>query len=131
MTRVAKAVAQVLGIALVFLGLFAFMPNPVIGAEGFFGTDAAHNGIHLALGLMLLLASTRGEQTSTFALYLVCFMLTIFAFLSYRQLGRWDKAMLLDAVLVTASDTWLHLAMALVAATGAKMNTSSKQLFYE
>lgn len=131
MSRVAKTVAQVLGITLVFLGLFAFMPNPVIGAEGYFGSDAAHNGIHIAFGLVLLLASYRGEQSSAFALYLVCAMLTLFAFLGYRQLGRWDKAMLMDVVLVTKSDTWLHLALALTAAVGAKMNTSSKQLFYE
>ena len=131
MTRVAKTVAQILGITLIVLGLFAFVPNPIIGVDGYFGSDAAHNGIHIGLGLMLLAASAKGEQSSTFALYLVFAMLSLFAFLGYRQLGRWDKAMLMDAVLITKSDTWLHLALALVAAAGAKMNTSSKQLFYE
>ncbi len=37
-----------------FLGLAGFLPNPVIGTSGFIRADAAHNFLHIFLGLFLL-----------------------------------------------------------------------------
>ena len=88
MFRVAKAVAQILGTTLVILGLFAFVPNPIIGVDGYFGSDAPHNGIHIGLGLILLAASAKGEQSSTLALYLVFAILSLFAFLGIAYAQR-------------------------------------------
>ncbi len=105
----AKKLAIVFGIVFVIVGLLGFITNPVVGAEGYFVTDAIHNVVHLLVGVVLLIAAGKGAKASSMALkifgavYLVLFLN-----------GLIDSTKLLGFITQNDKDTWLHLVLGVV-----------------
>jgi uncharacterized protein DUF4383 len=110
-----KGLALFLGSIFALVGLFGFVPNPVIGPGGIFETNAAHNIAHLLFGAALLGASASGENAAATtlkasgALYL---LLAVIGFIAVS--GNERSAMLLDVVHINRADNWLHLVLGLV-----------------
>lgn len=111
-------VAKTFGIVLLAVGILGFIPNPIVGDPGaagdeaVFGTNAAHNVVHLASGLVALWAgflSGTPEQHSK--LYNVGFGI-VYAIVTLIGFVAPDTMM--DLLAVNTADNVLHLAIAVV-----------------
>lgn len=60
-----------MGLGLMLIGLLGFLPNPLIGLEGFFRTNAVLNFIIMGHAAALLFAATRESDAALQGLYLV------------------------------------------------------------
>ena len=60
--QVAKILARTLGVLLIVLALVGFIPNPLIGASGYFRTDTILNAVLAGIGILLLSYTTKGES---------------------------------------------------------------------
>lgn len=105
----AKKLSIVLGIVFVLVGLLGFFANPIVGANGFFLTDAIHNVVHLLVGIILLIAAGMGNRSS--ALWLKIFgIVYVILFID----GLIQPTMLLGFVSANMNDAWLHLVLGVV-----------------
>ena len=52
----AKTGALVLGVVFVLVGIAGFVPNPLVGPNGIFVTNAMHDYVHIGSGAVLVLA---------------------------------------------------------------------------
>jgi ABC-type Mn2+/Zn2+ transport system permease subunit len=129
--KVAKTLARVIGVILILLAIVAFLPNPVIGAEGYFRTNAALNAVIAALGFLLLLSTTKGEETAASGLYMVAMLALSFALVGHIQMSEnpsGGEAKLFDLLVCNYEDVWLMAGMAVVMIISGMMNTSSRQV---
>ncbi len=101
----AKKFAVIFGIAFVFFGLLGFVPNPIVGADGFFLTDAIHNVVHLLVGVVLLVAA---KSASASSMWLKIFGV-VYLLLFVNGLIQPEK--LLGFVTANTNDIWLHLGL--------------------
>ncbi len=108
----AKKWAVLFGIVFVIVGLLGFIPNPIVGATGFFQTDMLHNIVHLLVGIVLLFAAKSDSASRLWLkiwgiVYLVLFLDGL---VQIHMNG--DK--LLGIVTANPADTWLHLVLGIV-----------------
>ncbi len=105
----AKKLAVVFGIVFILVGVLGFINNPLVGANGYFVTDAIHNVVHLLIGIILVIAGRKSEGASASAMkifgvvYLVLFLN-----------GLVTPDLLLGFVTQNEADTWLHLFLGIV-----------------
>ena len=52
-----KTLAKLFGWILLIVGVLGFFGNPIIGMTGYFHANAAHNVVHLLLGVIFLFAA--------------------------------------------------------------------------
>lgn len=121
-------VAKTFGIVLLVVGVLGFIPNPIVGDPGaaedaqdrtgaaeegaVFGTNAAHNIVHLVSGLVALWAgflSTTPEQHSK--LYNVGFGIV---YAAVALIGFLALDTMRSLLAVNTADNLLHLAIAVV-----------------
>jgi hypothetical protein len=57
----AKTLALVFGVVFVVAGILGFIPNPIVGRDALFHTNAVHNLVHLIIGAVLLFGWKSGE----------------------------------------------------------------------
>ena len=96
-----KTIVRVLGVVFVAIGILGFFTPTILGL---FEVDAAHNLVHIVLGLVLLLAPTAGATLTVGVVYLVV------AVLGFAM----GPGKLLGLVHVNGADNWLHLVLAAV-----------------
>jgi hypothetical protein len=104
-----KKLAVVFGVVFVLVGLLGFISNPIVGAEGFFVTDAIHNVVHLLVGVILLIAGSKSAAAAGKAL-----MIFGIVYLVLAVNGFISSDMLLGFVAANTNDTWLHLVLGIV-----------------
>ncbi len=129
--KVAKNLARIMGVLFLLLGLLAFLPNPVIGAIGYFRTDTALNCVLLLFAALLLSSTTKGESTAATGLYLVAmlaFALASLGFVTLLDQPEGAAVKLLDLILCNQQDVWLFSGTAVVLLICGLMNTSSRQI---
>ena len=56
-----KTFALVMGIVLVIIGLLGFFNNPIVGEDGFFGSNTYQNILHLIAGAIGVYVGTKGQ----------------------------------------------------------------------
>lgn len=105
-----KKITLTFGWLFIVLGVLGFISNPVIGAHGFFLTNASHNVIHLLSGIVFLWVAysakeKAGSMLRTFGI--VYLIITILGFIS--SLGK-----ILGFIATNTPANWLHLVMALI-----------------
>ncbi len=105
----AKKLAVVFGIVFIIFGILGFISNPIVGAEGYFLTDAIHNAVHLLIGVVLVIAGMQTNKAASMAL-IVLGALYFVLFLN----GLIDNDKLLGFVTANAHDIWLHLVLTIV-----------------
>ena len=118
-----KRMAMIFGATFVAVGLLGFVSNPLIGADGFFMTNAAHNLTHLLIGAVLLFAATQTERAAYLSLLTFGVLYLLLAVMGYATIGAEGHANLLGLVHINGNDNWLHvlLGVALIAtALGAR-----------
>lgn len=110
----AKRLAMVYGAMFVLVALLGFVPNPIIGRDGLFMTNAAHDLVHLLLGAMLLVAATRTEGASVTTMLVVGAIYGLLALLGFAQIGTEGHTNLLGVAHINGADNWLHLTLAVL-----------------
>lgn len=107
----AKNAAMVLGIVFVIVGALGFVPNPIVGPAGIFMTNATHNWVHIASGVVLLLGVYSGLGPSL-ALKIIGVVYAIVAVLGF--ILPMPDGMMLGMIGMNMADKWLHVVLALV-----------------
>lgn len=108
-----KASAMIFGPVFVLMGIAGFVPNPVVGINGFFVTDTLHNLIHIVLGGFLVLGP-RGLNASV-TLKTAASIFLLFAIFGFVM----GEGKLLGLVRVNTADNWLHLVLAMALFAGS------------
>ncbi len=110
----AKRLATIFGAMFVLVGLLGFVPNPIVGRDGLFMTNAPHDLVHILLGAMLLFAGSRTEGASINTLLTVGGIYALLAVLGLAQIGSDGHTMLLGLAHINGADNWLHVALAVL-----------------
>lgn len=106
-----KKLAVVFGIIFVIVGVLGFVPNPIVGHEVtrvIFLTDTMHDLVHILIGVLLIVASTKGAAASAKALKIFGIVYLILAVAGFVYLP------LLGLVTANGADNWLHLVLGVV-----------------
>jgi hypothetical protein len=120
-----------MGLLLILLALIAFLPNPLIGADGYFKTDMILNAVLAAVGVLLLSFTTKGEGTAATGLFFGAMFLLALAAVGYVQLSEYPSGMavkLFNLVACNFEVVYLFGGTGLVLALCGMMNTSSRQV---
>lgn len=59
-----SVVAKTFGFVFLGVGLLGFIPNPIVGSDALFATNAVHNVVHLLSGVLALFAGYSSEDYS-------------------------------------------------------------------
>jgi hypothetical protein len=110
----AKRLAIIFGATLVLVGLLGFVPNPIIGRDGLFMTNPAHDLVHMLLGIILIITGTRTESASITTLLSIGGVYALLALLGFAQIGNEGHGTLLGMAHINGADNWLHVALAVL-----------------
>lgn len=113
----AKQLSIIFGVAFVLTGLLGYFDNPIVGANGYFATNAAHNVAHLLLGAILLLAGLSSGRAAFLSLTGVGAVYLLLAIIGFAAIGGTGTTMLLGIVHINGADNWLHLVLGIVVLT--------------
>ena len=106
----ARLISIILGIIFIAVGVLGFVPNPYVSATGLFEVDLAHNVVHLASGLLLLiLPSIIGGKQSLLLVGVVYAAVAALGFLHPT-----DTTLIAGQIAVNEADRFLHVALAAV-----------------
>ncbi len=102
------------------MGIFGFVPNPLIGDGALFHTNATHNVVHLLVGLVFLLAAFVMPAYATLALKGFGYVYLLIAVLGFLVVDPVSgEGSILGFVDVNGADNWLHVVLgALLVALG-------------
>jgi hypothetical protein len=118
----AKRFAMFFGAVFVLVGLLGFVPNPLVGPDGFFMTNAAHNWAHLLIGVALLVSAGQSERSAYLSMLIFGGVYALLAVLGYSSIGTAGHTNLLGIIHVNGNDNWLHVLLA-VALIGSALAT--------
>jgi hypothetical protein len=128
--RVAMQAARWIGLFVALIGLIGFVHNPIVGSNAAVESDMAQNVAHIVIGLYLVGVSFTGESASAFSLYIVAILCMLFAGLAYHELGSFSRGQVFNSLWVNRTGAYFHGALSILMVACGKMNTASKQLFY-
>ena len=104
-------IAQILAVAFVVPGILGFIPNPLIGEQGLFVTNFAHNIVHLVTaGLFLLMAAQSATAARRFTQIFGIVYLAV-GVIGLLVLGGSEEGMLLGFIHINSADNFLHLGL--------------------
>ena len=129
--QVAKNLARVLGVLMIVLALVGFIPNSLIGTEGYFRTDAILNGVLALIGLFLLAFTTKGENTAATGLYFGAMLASVLGAVGWVGMSDYPEGAavkLWDMVACNMQTVYLMGGTGLLMAVCGMMNTSSRQI---
>lgn len=106
----ARAIAVVLGIFFLAVGVLGFIPNPLVSPEGIFQVNPARNVLHLFTGVVLLASFFRFHAKAR--LKTVGAVYTIIAILGFVAVG--PDQMILGILHVAEADKWFHVTVAAI-----------------
>ena len=110
MASTQKTFALILGIVLALVGILGFFSNPLVGDEGFFGTNTFQDVLHIIAGLFGIWVGTKGEGPGyNMTIGWVGIVLAVLGFIPAVS------KLLLDYLKINTSITVLHLVIGIVA----------------
>lgn len=111
MNTFATKLAWIFSAAFLLATVIGFFPNPIVGANGFFITNTAHNLVHLATSLGFLTVAIMGHTASlAFMKWFGATYLLVGA-VGFFVTGMNAEGMLLGFIHINAMDNLLHLAL--------------------
>lgn len=120
----AKKWSKILGIVFLLIGVLGFIPNPLVGMNGLFHADMAHNLVHIITGLVLLFIAMKKAGSAPMALKVLGVVYLLLAILGFLTIS--GEGPLLGFISVNSADNWLHLVLgALLLGIGLKAGKRS------
>lgn len=104
-----KTLAKVFGWVLIIVGALGFFANPIIGEAGYFHANAAHNIVHIILGLLLAFMASSGEKAALWlkVVGIVAVLVAILGFMSSTDT-------IFGFIETNAAANWLHAILGIV-----------------
>ena len=105
-----RTVSLLFGVIFVAVGVIGFTPNALVGYDGIFVVNAAHNMVHLLTGMVILVSVFKYKGYEGRILKIVgaaYVVVTIVGFLT-------SSNMMLGMVHINEADRWLHLGLAII-----------------
>jgi hypothetical protein len=106
-----KRWAMIFGAMFVLVGLLGYVSNPLIGPDGLFMTNGAHNMTHILIGAILLFASTQTERAAYLSNMTFGALYLLLALMGFAAIGDEGHTNLLGMVHINGADNWLHVAL--------------------
>jgi hypothetical protein len=106
-----KRWAMIFGAMFVLVGLLGYTSNPLIGPDGLFMTNGAHNMTHILIGVILLFASTQTERAAYLSNMTFGALYLLLALMGFASIGNEGHTNLLGMVHINGADNWLHVAL--------------------
>ena len=96
-----------------------FLPNPLLGAQGLFVTNTAHNLVHLLTGVGFTIVALIGSKASVVFMQAFGVIYALTGFIGFFATGHGGDAHLLGLVHVNSLDNFLHVGLgAVIGAAG-------------
>jgi hypothetical protein len=107
-----KSAAMLFGIVFLAIGILGFVPGITKDEMllGIFMVNPAHSVVHIASGVVALLCAMSGAGAARIYFQIFGIVYAIVAILGFMQ----PNGMLLGLISNNPSDTWLHVAIAVV-----------------
>ncbi len=106
MTSLVKPVTWLFGFVLLIVGVLGYMMNPILGI---FEVNGLHNIVHIASGVVALIAASMGVGAAR--MYLIIFGLV---YLLVALIGFMNVEAVTGLLAINAADNLLHVAIAAV-----------------
>lgn len=103
-----KSVTILFGATFILVGLFGFVPNPLVAPDGLFAVNAVHNLVHIVTGAAFLAGALAFAGKSRLTLRTIGIGYIAVTILGFLTTG--DK--LLWIIHINEADRWLHLLLA-------------------
>jgi hypothetical protein len=102
-----------IGILYIIIGLAGFFNNPVIGANGIFLTNTAHNIVHVVFGVLLLYVAIKTKSYILTLKFtgLIYILIAIVGLVATISTGT---GFIFNLIAVNSLDNWLHLILGIV-----------------
>ena len=111
--------AWIFAAAFALAGLLGFVPNPLLGPDGLFVTNAAHNVVHLATAALFALFAGRGDAAALLFTRIFGPTYLLVGAVGFLVLSGGAGGMLLGLVHINQLDNFLHLGLgAVISAAG-------------
>ncbi|MCH9650671.1 MAG: DUF4383 domain-containing protein [Deltaproteobacteria bacterium] len=104
-------IAQILAVAFVLPGILGFFPNPVIGPDGLFAANTAHNLVHLVTAALFLFMSTQSASAARRFTQVFGVIYLLVGVMGFLVLGGSEEGMLLGVVHINQLDNFLHIGL--------------------
>jgi len=111
----AKTLGMLFGIVFLAVGILGFVPGVTTQGPdgmpmllGIFMVNTAHSGVHIASGVVFLLASMAGAGAASLWFKLFGLVYAVVAVLGFMT----PNGMLLGLISNNPADTWLHVGLA-------------------
>ena len=108
-----KTIAIVFGIVLLLAGIAGFVPALTPGGKllGIFAVNTMHNIVHVATGIVALITGFASDRAAKIYFQIFGIVYAIVAVLGFVT----GDGLLLGLITNNTADTWLHVAIAVVA----------------
>jgi hypothetical protein len=125
----AISVAWVFAAAFYAAAAIGFIPNPLLGPEGLFVTNIAHNIVHLLTGVGFTVVALAGSRASIVFMQAFGVIYLLTGVIGFLATGLGGDSHLLGLVHINALDNFLHLGLgAVIGAAAWYFHARSHQL---
>jgi uncharacterized membrane protein len=108
------SVAWVFAASFYAAAAIGFLPNPLLGANGLFATNTAHNLVHLLTGVGFTIVALVGSKASIVFMQAFGVIYALTGVIGFLATGHNGDAHLLGQVHVNTLDNFLHLGLGVV-----------------
>lgn len=110
----ATRLAAVFAASFYAAGLIGFLPNPLVGPDGVFAANWAHNLFHIVTAIGLTIVALLGPRPST--IFMIAFGPTyaLLGVLGFLATGLGGHGHLLGVIHINTPDNFLHIGLGLV-----------------
>lgn len=109
--RIAVKLALAWAAGFLLAGILGFVPNPVLGPDGLFLTNAAHNMVHVVSAAAFLAVAVAGGSTSTWFMKAFGVVYLLVGVVGALWLAGDSSGYLLGLVHINSLDNLLHLGL--------------------
>jgi hypothetical protein len=119
MKLTAISVAWVFAASFYAAAAIGFIPNPLLGPEGLFKANTAHNMVHLLTGVAFTVVALAGSKASVVFMQAFGLIYLLTGVIGFLATGLGGDGYLLGLVHINTLDNFLHLGLgAVIGAAG-------------
>ena len=114
MNKFASTLAWAFGAAFLGATLLGWIPNQLVGENGLFVTNTAHNLVHLTTAIAFFVVARWGENASIRFMRIFGVVYVLTAVIGFASLGSEIDGNLLYFIHINRMDNYLHLGLGVV-----------------
>ena len=111
MNKLGVKLAWIWMVSFAAAGIMGFVPNPLVGPNGLFETNIAHNFVHLITAIALIGVAIAGERASTRFMLAFGPIYMLVGILGFVTLQGASQGSLLGIIHINSWDNYLHVGL--------------------